>query len=384
MLAPVAVGLALAAACLAAAFQDDVLGASFGWRQPLGLLSAGAVLLGVLPGVAAVASGRWRTPTLALSSVLGQFPVDPPEGDYRVLWIGDPRVMPVPAWTLGSGVGYAITDDGPLTQYEVWPGRPSKTESEVGAVLAQMAVESTLRGGRLLAPYGIRYVVVPIADGAVSTLERRLPLPNGLIDALDDQLDFAEPLSSPLNFKVYENTAWIPTRAQFTDAETTRQAGYGSLARLELAQVATPVGVGSADNADVGFAAVPGAVTVGTPLDTRWTVRVGGTTVEPRPAFGTTMGFDIATGGAATLTYTSDTSRAAMLIGQLVLWLLLALGVSRFDSSSLVRRRRRRGDGMPNVPLLSMEAPIVAPAADEPLPWSVDAVTDIADREGVE
>ena len=50
LLAPVAVGLALAAACTAAAFQDDVLGGSFGWRQPLGLLSAAAVAIGVLPG----------------------------------------------------------------------------------------------------------------------------------------------------------------------------------------------------------------------------------------------------------------------------------------------------------------------------------------------
>ena len=62
LLAPVAVGLALSAACIAAAFQDDVLAGSFGWRQPLGLLSAAAVAIGVLPGIAAVGSGRWHMP----------------------------------------------------------------------------------------------------------------------------------------------------------------------------------------------------------------------------------------------------------------------------------------------------------------------------------
>jgi GT2 family glycosyltransferase len=383
VLAPVAVGLALSAACIAAAFQDDVLGGSFGWRQPLGLLTAIAVAIGVLPGIAAVGSGRWRMPTLALTSVMGQFAANPPAGDYRILWIGDPRVMPVPGWSLGSGVAYALTDDGALTQYESWPGRPSKTESDVGAVLQQLSVESTLRGGRLLAPYGIRYVVVPIADGAVSTIERPLPLPNGLLDALDDQLDFAAPLSAPLNFKVYENRAWVPTRAQFaaTDAEATRQAGYESLARLELAASAQPVGVGSSDGADIGFTAVPGALTVATPLDPRWTLQVGGKTIVPRPAFGATMGFDVAAGGPATLTYHTASSRALVLIGQLLVWLLLALGVSRFDTASLVRRRRRAGDAALEAPLLSLEAPMVEPTDDESVPWNLDATIDLDDAD---
>ena len=83
--------------------------------------------------------------------------------------------MPVPAWTLQPGIGYAITDDGPLTQYEAWPGRPSKTEVDVGSIVRQLATESTLRGGRLLAPYAIRYIVVPVADGASSSVNQPLP-----------------------------------------------------------------------------------------------------------------------------------------------------------------------------------------------------------------
>ena len=379
LLAPVAVGLALSAACLAAAFQDDVLAGSFGWRQPLGLLSAAAVAIGVLPGLTAISSGRWRMPILTLTSVLGQFAENPPEGDYRILWIGNPDVMPVPSWTLRPGIGYAITDDGPLTQYETWPGRPSKTESEVGSVIEQLASESTLRGGRLLAPYAIRYIVVPVADGATSTVDAPLPLPDGLVDALDDQLDFAAPLTRPLNFLVYENTAWIPTRAQFSeaDADATRQAGFDSLARLELSGAATPVAVGAADNADVSFAAEPGAVTVATGVDERWTMQLGAESIAPRPAFGTTTGYDITSGGSATLRYHTSISRAFALIGQLVLWLLLALGISRFDTSSIARWRRRRVSAAPEAPLLSIDAPVEAPTDgsvlvtlnDDTVPW---------------
>ncbi|HEY0521683.1 MAG TPA: glycosyltransferase, partial [Ilumatobacteraceae bacterium] len=318
LLAPVAVGLALSAACIAAAFEDDVLAGSFGWRQPLGLLTAAAVAIGVLPGFAAVSSGRWHMPTLTLTSVLGQFQKDPPEGDYRILWIGNPQVMPVASWTLLPGVGYAITDDGPLTQYEAWPGRPSETESQVGAILQQLATESTLRGGRLLAPYAIRYIVVPVADGAVSTVDKPLPLPEGLVDALDDQLDFAAPLTRPLNFLVYENTAWIPTRAQFTaaDADATRQAGLDSLARLELHSLATPVAVGAHDNGDAQFVAAPGTITIADSVDARWSLDVAGQRVAQRPAFGETTGYDVATGGPATLRYHTASSRALMLIGQ--------------------------------------------------------------------
>ncbi|HEY7628153.1 MAG TPA: glycosyltransferase, partial [Ilumatobacteraceae bacterium] len=371
LLAPVAVGLALAAACIAAAFQDDVLGGSFGWRQPLGLLSAAAVALGVLPGIAAVSSGRWHAPTLTLTSLLGQFSEDPPEGDYRILWIGDPRVMPVPAWTLEPGIGYAITDDGPLTAYEAWPGRPSKSEAAVGEIVRQLATESTLRGGRLLAPYAVRYIVVPIADGAISTVDKPLPTPAGLIDALDDQLDFAAPLTRPLNFVVYENTAWIPSRAQFSaaDADATRQAGVDSLARLELHDLATPVAVGSSDNGTARFAAAPGAVTVATGVDSRWSLKIDGETLAPRPAFGATTGYDVSSAGSAALTYKTDTSRSLMLIGQLVLWLLLILGVSRFDTAWIVNRRWRRTRRVADAPLMSIDAPValpVEPPLDEP------------------
>lgn len=49
-----------------------------------------------------------------------------------------------------------------------------------------------------------------------------------------------------------------------------------------------------------------------------------------------------------------------MLVGQLVVWLALALGISRFDTATLVRRRSRRGSVEPEAPLLSIDAPIGA------------------------
>ena len=105
---------------------------------------------------------------------------------------------------------------------------------------------------------------------------RAAAAPRWSVDALDDQLDFAAPLTRPLDFLVYENTAWIahPQRSSRKPMPTpARQAGFDSLARLELSGAATPVAVGAADNADVSFAAEPGAVTVATGVDERWTMQ---------------------------------------------------------------------------------------------------------------
>mgnify|MGYP003332455107 CR=1 FL=1 len=128
LLVPVALGVAISAACLAASFETDVLGGSFGWRQPLGVLSAAAVAVGVVPGVVAAGDGSWHMPHRTLATVLGELATDPPTGDYRVLWVGDPRVLPVAGWEYEPGIAFAVTDDGPLTVADRWPGRPTTVE----------------------------------------------------------------------------------------------------------------------------------------------------------------------------------------------------------------------------------------------------------------
>ncbi|MEO5725159.1 MAG: glycosyltransferase family 2 protein, partial [Ilumatobacteraceae bacterium] len=268
LLAPVAVGVALAAACIAAAFQDDVRGGSFGWRQPLGLLSALAVVIGVLPGVAAIGSGRWQMPRLTLAEVARQLPTNPADGDYRVLWLGDPRVIPVASWAYAPGIGYALTDDGPLRLDEAWAGVPTKAERGLTELIDAIRTETTLRVGRLLAPYGIRFVVVPVADGAVSTIADPLPQPAGLVDALNDQLDLAAPLTSPLNYVVFENTAWTPTRSQLSGNGVTasKQAGGAALAQSDL-RGSVPFAVGAPDRGPASGPVKPGTLHIAVPFD---------------------------------------------------------------------------------------------------------------------
>ena len=352
LLAPVAVGVALSAACIAAAFQDDVLGGSFGWRQPLGLLSAAAIVIGVMPGIAAVGCGRWRMPTLTLTSVLGQLPENPPEGDYRILWIGDPQVMPVPPWTLAPGIGYAVTDDGPLTQYETWPGRPSKAEARgrpTSSARSPRSRRCAAAGCWRRTRFATSSCRSSTGRSAPSTIRCRCLA--GCSTRSTTNSTSPRRSTRPLNFVVYENTAWIPTRAQFSaaDADATRQAGMDSLAKLELRPIVTPVAVGAGDNADANFGAQPGVVTVATGIDSRWTLDVGGQSIAPRPAFGVTTGYDVATAGPATLHYHTAISRAFLLIGAAAA--VVAAGARRqpvrhgVDRAVAAPAQRRRAGG---------------------------------------
>ena len=367
LLAPAAVGIALAAACAAAAFEQDVQGGSFGWRQPLGLISGIAIFFGAIPAVAATADGSWSTPSDTLSQPSDQFAQDPLDGDSRTLYIGDTRVMPLDGWRFDdaglTGISYAVVDDGPLTVAEQWAGLPSDAERELANVLRLIATNATARAGRLLAPYSIRYVVVPLIDGLTSTSDDPLPVPSGLIDGFTAQLDFRQQLSPP-NYRVYENSAWVPTQSNLSAlaADESNQAGLEALASIQIAG-STPELVGMDERGPGSGVIEAGVLHVSKPFDARWSLTVGETVVAARPAFGTTMAFDVAAAGPGTLTYTTDTSRHVVVVIQALAWLALLVVASRVRWSWVLRRRRAA--------LVPVDGPLIDIGAREPVaaPW---------------
>lgn len=333
LLAPVALAVAISAACLAASFETDVLGGSFGWRQPAGLLSAAAIVVGIVPGVVAAGNGTWDMPRRTLVSVLGEFAVDPPSGDYRILWVGDPRVLPVASWEYSPGIGYALTDDDPITIAERWPGRPSVAERAVAEALHRIADGDTLRGGRLLAPFAIRYVVVPVADGFNGTLDDPVLPPAGLVEVLDDQLDLASPLTSPPNYLVFENSAYAPVRAVLTPsgAEASALAGDEAGTRADLFG-AVPFAPGAPTRGPATGDLPAGTLHAAVPFDDRWSLEVAGESVEARRSFGEGMAWDVAAGGPATLSYDSSLLRSLWLVAWVLLWAAVAVAASRAET----------------------------------------------------
>lgn len=202
-----------------------------------------------------------------------------------------------------------------------------------------IASGSTLRAGRILAPLGIRYVVVPEVDGAVSTSDASLPLPDGLSASLGNQLDLGS-IYGPPSLEIYVNAAWFPVGAQLTGdaADTSRLAGEAVLVRSDLSGAA-PSMVGADAAEPVGAnEAVAGALHLAIPYDQRIRLTVDGQPVASRPGFGITTVFDITRPGTAVLSYEGDRNRGWWLASQATLWLAV-LVVAAGARASFGRRR---------------------------------------------
>lgn len=338
-------GLALGVVALLDAVENDVRGARFGWRQPLALLAALTVLVPVIPLVVNAADGRWNQPRSSLDTLLLQLAKNPDEGDYRMLYLGHPDLLPAAPRTLDTRsdlqLGYAVTDDGVATLFTQWAPGETSTVRTLENALSHLLSGDTPRVGRLIAPLGVRYIVIPRIDGARSTRSEPMAVPDGLVDALRVQLDLRRQYESA-DLLIYENTAWVPTVAQLSAAgsQASTTAGMDELVLADL-RGATPAKVGFVPGrATQRLQVAPGVVSIGVPPSPRWSLSVDGRRLASRPAFGATTGFDVpdtvAQGSRATLRYDRPVLQVAFVVGQFALWcfaLFIALGL---------RGRRRR------------------------------------------
>jgi GT2 family glycosyltransferase len=337
--APIALGLALSAAAIAGGLGSDVLSRGFGWRQPVAVIANLAVVIGLAPAVLAIGDGGWHAPTTTMASLLrAQLPEDPAGGDYRALFVGDPRLLPVPGRTFEPGVAYAVTDAGALEFTDRFSVPATRADDAVERALALIADGSTLRGGRLLAPLGIRYVVIAYTDGANSTSADPLPQPEGLVAAFENQLDLGA-IYGPPSLEIFVNQAWIPVGAQLTgdSAEASRIAGDENLAQVDLEAQPSMIGVDTGPPTAANEVA-PGVVHIGIPYDPRIELTVDGGAVPSRPGFGVTTAFDIVQPGTGRITYDRDESRGWWIASQMTLWFIVLVAAAG-ARAPFVRRR---------------------------------------------
>ena len=174
-------------------------------------------------------------------------------GDYRVLYLGDPRLMPFPSTDLGDGVAMALVGDGRADLRDRWDVADQAADDELRGVIEQIAGATTQRAGRMLAPFGVRFIVVPLVDGVTSTTADPLPVPGGLLESLGGQLDLVRSITAA-SFARFENQAVIPTTAQL-EGPLAEAAADDSIDRLVAVDTsgATPVLAGAeASGAAVG------------------------------------------------------------------------------------------------------------------------------------
>jgi hypothetical protein len=322
LLAPAAAGLALASGLGMAAFEIDLPGYRFGWRQALSALALLALVAGTLPILGGSLDGRWSMPTGDYTRTLGRLDDEQADGPFRVLWLGDPDVLPLASWELDDGLAYATSDGLPGAQ-ELWAGSDDGGTRLLADAIELAQGRQTARLGRLLAPMGVKYVIVP-ERLAPSPFEADVqPVPPDLKAVLAGQLDLKQ-IDLDEAVTVYRNEAAIPTRAAVPPG-TGDGVGLGDTVRLDLH------GAPAVLPRERGYQSFSGDLDGGTRVllsasaSSGWRLRVDGQTAPRSKVFEWANAFDVADGGSATLRYRTPLLRYAFLALQVLLW-VLALG----------------------------------------------------------
>ena len=243
VLAPAGAALAFSVALGAASVERDLPGYRFGWRQFAPAFGAVAVVAATLPFLTWVGGGQWDLPATGAETAYA-FPAGPPNGDYRVLWVGSPGSLPLAAQGSSGGLAFATSLDGLPSAGQLWAPVGSGRARGVAQDLSWAESRETTALGRLFAPLAIRYVVVPVGAGAVGASENRV------VAALGRQVDLF-PVGTDPTYRVFANSSWAPLFSVLP-AGTNLPSSHGQwaiageLQQLNLAGAeALPVGTSS-------------------------------------------------------------------------------------------------------------------------------------------
>lgn len=336
----VACGLSLASATMASFIFDDQAESAYRWWKPFASVALASMVIGVLPSIVLSANGRWGQPKVSLAQLLTQLPTDPASGDYNVVYVGRSDVLPLPAIRLNDQTAFAIADDGELTMRDHWLAPSNALTDSVAQALNATISQQTVRSGRLLSSLAVRYVVVPIIDGAVSSVDQPLEAPPGLLEGLSLQLDFRRVYTAN-DLVIFENMAYTPSLTKLDEASAvlSQQAGTDALlsSQLQVTQVVPRV-------SDIESSPTPidvGTVHLAVPFSKHLVLHVDDSDVIPRVAFGGTTAFDSPVVGSATLDFNTPWSHILLLFAQLILWVTVisaTFDLRRLKSRIGVRR----------------------------------------------
>jgi hypothetical protein len=360
LLAPAAVAVALAVGLGAASFESDLPGYRFGWRQAATVLAAGAAAVGVLPVLVASANGRWDVPLTGYGEATSWMAGHMNSGDFRVLWLGDPRVLPGGGWALSSGLAYSISEDGLGDATEMWSGSSPGAASRIGDSVQLARNGSTVRLGDLLAPYAVRYVVV-VGSLAPSIPGFQTPVsyqpPADLEPALLSQLDLRQIIGQG-GFDVYIDDAALPERAVLAPKRVAKPSTTTTTTTTASASVTAPTPVGSDHalsgwrpvlNAPPGATQATGRVPAGqvlaavAPSHSWELVAPGGHVQSATTRFGYAASFNVARPGTVTVKYRGSAAHGFEITFEVLLWVVaVCLLVGRRRSWGRLWRRMKR------------------------------------------
>ncbi|HEY6532614.1 MAG TPA: glycosyltransferase family 2 protein [Acidimicrobiales bacterium] len=405
LLAPAAVGLALAAGLGMAAFEVDLPDYHFGWRQIVSLFAGAAFVVALLPALSSVMSGRWDLPRGDYQQALSFIDTPTDAATARVLWLGDAGALPLSGWRLDAP---AIDDLGPnraLAFATSSAGTPTIAEEWAGAEDAAAPIESALqvaadggttRLGALLAPMAVEYVIVPLAL-APDPWARDTPyLPTNLLAVLDGQLDL-DSITVRTGVRVYRNAAYGPSRVLLPSDVQIADGGERLVdRRIPNYARAVPVLTETDGYADwSGSIDEPGTMFLSAAGD-RWALEIDGQEVPASSALGWANSYPVSSGGSATLRFDTPLARWLALAGQVVLWLivltyLFLVRVREDEGTELDLSPAARPDQPPDAPRHVVVTPDLedrilrgGPGLDDDRPTQAVPVFDLGSDEETE
>jgi hypothetical protein len=287
------------------AFGVDVSGQRFGVRQPV---AVGLVVVAVVGLTAPLGSlgGRFGMPRTDWASSLGWQPEEAARnGDFLTLLVG--RGVPGDPRPLGDGIGWTLAaPGGPVLADLAGPGATDGVRA-LDPIVADAVEDRAPNLGRLLRPFGIRYVAVPRGDAET-------------VAALSGSLDVVA-LQEDDTGTVFENRSWQP-RVGGLRAPVDEDAP--PLPLLASSALPEPFGVwrqvgrsGSAQWVGPTGATVYAGVT----RSAGFVLRVGDRTVAPDPAYGWAMQFPRTPPGRGVLAPRSDPLRIGITFLVMLVWL---------------------------------------------------------------
>jgi GT2 family glycosyltransferase len=310
-----ALGLAVAAGLAVASRPPRRLGV----RGLTVVVAVAGVTLAGLGFLGDAADGRWHSPGSSWATALSFTGDQQAQGQFRILWVGDPNVLPLAPVAVTPGLSYTLTRDGPGDGRELLRAPVTQRPDPVAEAISAAISGRTNRLGRVLGPLGVRYVVVTLRAGPGGVAGRPLP---ALDAGLRGQLDLAR-LGSDPGIELYQNQAWFPGRAVVSSRRGTIPAAVADPARAAA-------GFDLTGTRALGTnAAGPGTVLWFEAYDGGWHAQAGGQALVHRPAFGVTNQFRLPTRATVNITHTGQ-GHVYELVGiEAVLWLLALLWWAR-------------------------------------------------------
>jgi GT2 family glycosyltransferase len=204
------------------ALENDLRDVGFGWRQLTAVVGLVSMLLAALPFAVDMASGRFDLPTTSVASSLATPGANAP-GGYRVLWLGDPSILPLPGWSVAPGLEAATSMNGLPGGATLFSPPDSGTSDVILQALQTAIAGRTVRLGALLAAAGISTIVVMNAGAPELPGVQQVPLrdaPQSLVTALTNQSDLALELQTA-SVEVFTNSLFHGIVASTQPGSTT-------------------------------------------------------------------------------------------------------------------------------------------------------------------